>query len=234
MMPSVVRNLWCYLILVVTILSATNIVCAFSVSSSSSTTGNSNIKNTIRVKQVKSLADWYALADIRYNEWIQDESDTTPRNSFRQATVEIYQEERPDSILFLAKQGGGVVGAAEMSPLELQDALTTTTGHCDNNNIIMYVTDVVTDQKYRRQGIAATLMHVLESYAIQLGIDHLVLNVAPDNYAALKFYQTLGYEEQLSPKLLKILNVEQVAENAGTQGQLLLSKTMISTCSETG
>jgi ribosomal protein S18 acetylase RimI-like enzyme len=189
------------------LLFAAGKICAFSFSP----TGNA-----IQVHQVKTFADWYALADVRYNEWMRDRGIT--RNSFRRATIEIYQEERPDAILFLAKKNEKVVGAAELSPIELQNALS-------DNVQVLYVTDVVTDRNHRRQGIAATLMTVLESHAIRQGAKYLVLNVAPENAAALSFYRKLRYE-QPQPELSEILNVEKVLENAGTQGQLLLSKTI--------
>jgi ribosomal protein S18 acetylase RimI-like enzyme len=190
------------------LLFAAGEICAFS----SSPTGNA-----IQVDQVKTISDWYALADVRYNEWIRDGG--TTRNAFRRATMEIYQEERHDAILFLAKKKDEVaVGAAELSPIELQNTLR-------DNVQVLYVTDVVTERKCRRQGIAATLMSVLESHAIQQGAKYLVLNVATENAAALSFYRKLGYE-QPQPELSEILNVEQVAENAGTQGQLLLSKSI--------
>jgi ribosomal protein S18 acetylase RimI-like enzyme len=201
-----------------------------------STPGSSNV----RIIQVTTPREWLCVADVRYDEfvktdvryeeWIKsdDEHSTRPsRDAFRYATIDIYAEERPDAMLFLAtKKNGRVVGSAELSPMELENgSLWITDCSSDDDVKVMYVTDVVTDRDHRRQGIAATLMKEMESHAIQHhGVKYLVLHVVPDNVAAQRFYETLGYSEVLPFELSLILNVERLAENAGTKGQLLLSK----------
>jgi ribosomal protein S18 acetylase RimI-like enzyme len=222
--------------------------------------------NAFSISTVTTLQDWYALADVRYDEWIMMDDDgvttTTSRRAFRRATVDIYKEERPHATLFLAKHAhdGTVMGAAELSPHELEDCCSCRSSIAVQNHIsssssrtILYVTDVVTNRQYRRQGVAATLMQALELHAREQQQEqlhhqqhqeaakiYLVLHVAPDNSAALQFYQTLGYKKVQDPSsndgddndgddnnsLLTILNVTQLAENSGTQGQLLLSKTI--------
>lgn len=71
------------------------------------------------ITRVETEQDWIAFADLRYDEWILNSDklqpldplstpSTTPsRQAFRLATREIYMEERPRSILILAKQGEG-------------------------------------------------------------------------------------------------------------------------------
>lgn len=195
--------------------------------------------------------DWNALADIRYDEWILEDdggNGGTSRQAFRAATRDIYKEERPRSLLFLAKQerpqqsGHGthvqelVVGAAEMSPYEVEVAQSA-----DAPFSALYVTDVVTDSKFRRQGIARMLMQQMEEHAAAAAVmtttttttvggevtgqssRHLVLNVARDNDPAIRFYGSLGYHVP-SLEFLEHLNVQALEDAAGTQGQLLLEK----------
>ena len=127
----------------------------------------------IRVQPVETAEEWDALADIRFNEWIQEDGGTS-RHAFRSATREIYMEERPESLLFLAtrepedsrmKVEDAVVGAAEMSPYELQPALSNSAPFSG-----LYVTDVVTASHYRRQGIAGKMMQRLEEHAAVRGV----------------------------------------------------------------
>jgi ribosomal protein S18 acetylase RimI-like enzyme len=101
---------------------------AFSLSSN-------DVKPVVQVTQVQTLEEWQAVADLRFNEWI-DNGGTTSREDFRRATVELYQHERPNAVLFLAQTtvlddtilwGNPLVtrvgGAAELSPYELVNAV---------------------------------------------------------------------------------------------------------------
>jgi ribosomal protein S18 acetylase RimI-like enzyme len=185
-----------------------------------------NTNNDIQIQKVTTTEDWNDLAFVRYNEWIApdgEKSATSSLKAFSLATLEIYKEERPDAICFLAKQTSNstVVGAAELSPMEARGALLDNN---PDNGSIWYVTDVVTKVEFRRQGIALQMLEAVELEAQQQeGATHLVLHVAPDNLGALEFYQRLGYE---APPLglLEILDTEKLAENAGTKGQILLTK----------
>lgn len=183
----------------------------------------STLGSNVQVTQVTTPGDWLSLADVRYDEWIKSGNGLglpVSRDAFRYATIDIYHEERPEAMPFLAKKKNIVVGAAELSPVELEHVLST-----DSDGMVLYVTDVVTDRNHRRQGIAATLMNEMEAHAVQQhGAKYLVLNVAPDNVAAQLFYRKLGYTAQLPLQLSLILNVEQLAENTGTKGHLLMSK----------
>ncbi len=188
----------------------------------------------VRVLPVKTDEDWIALADVRFNEWIQD---GTSRESFRWATKDMYKTERPQSLLFLATQQTleqkqhepttndprMVVGAAELSPYELVPALSQ-----DAPFSAWYVTDVVTVSKYRRQGIARAMMQDLEDHAIAAtgGTTYLLLNVAYDNAPAVRFYGTLGYRVPMM-ELLSFLDVSALEHVAGTAGQMLLVKRLI-------
>ena len=165
--------------------------------------------SVVRIQKVESDDDWNALADIRFNEWIAQKNDhqggttkMTSRNAFRSATREIYNEERPRSILFLAKKrrrrrpaaslrdpDNGkekddeevvVVGAAELSPYEVEMAL------CPGSAIsALYVTDVVTDSQFRRQGIARAMMQEMEDQR-ELHMSNFMIKIL---YLKLSLYQ---------------------------------------------
>jgi len=152
----------------------------------------------------------------------------------------------------LASRSGSfdVVGAAELSPVEFQgcfDEKWCNNVHDDNRFTIpntfnqyqyWYVTDVVTASTHRRKGIAAELMQTLERHAL-CSLTHqkapfpvsetvLLMHVEPENVGALAFYQHLGYNILREPRTdvdnLAGLDVEELAKNAGVEGQLLLGK----------
>lgn len=203
---------------------------------------------TIHVVPVESEEDWMALADIRFDEWIRD---GTSRDAFRLATKDLYWEERPKSMLFLAKQtlmeqdtqqaqlyrndvtninygyhdsptNMVTIGAAEISPYELEDALLSKTTSRTTISAL-YVTDVVTDRKYRRQGVARRLMERIEEHAAAIGTTHLLLHVAYENSSAIRLYGTLGYRVP-TLEVLDCLDVPTLEKSAGTRGQILLEK----------
>ena len=161
--------------------------------SSSNSESKSSQSNSIQVSVAKSFADMQSLADLRYQEWIVHvpKDDYVPsRPAFRMATAEIHQERSEEhAVTFLARLRSIVVGAAELSPIELQgcfhttgtnnnvnngdtektsgtsSSATTTYNNVNNNYQYWYVTDVVTARTHRRMGVAKTLMEGLEQYA---------------------------------------------------------------------
>lgn len=89
----------------------------------------------ILIHPVESASDIRNLADLRYNEWIVKDKDdggtcttnTVSRHAFRCATAEIHEERVAEgAVAFLARRTVGdnrAVGAAELSPIELQGAI---------------------------------------------------------------------------------------------------------------
>ena len=181
------------------------------------------------IKSPSSSDDVFALADLRYEEWIQDAFPDTSRHGFRLATAELYDERQSQgAIVFLAKQRSSpeqrpiAVGAAELSPIELQGVYTGTNDK--EGASCLYVTDVVTAKQYRRQGIAKALMEAVEEHArSKQKCTQLLLHVEASNTAALHFYRKLGYD-QVVQEGMEGLDLDVLADNACTQGQLLLCK----------
>jgi ribosomal protein S18 acetylase RimI-like enzyme len=199
--------------------------------------------SNIRVSpvQINTPVDVTALADLRYDEWMAPLASNAPsKPAFRAATAELHAERViGGSVCYLARRDHYdktvVVGAAELSPIELQGALllsATTVSSASTTAkatapVMLYVTDVVTDRKHRRQGVAASLMRELEVQAAKLGASQLLLHVEEDNTSALSFYQSIGYISP-SPSVLECLNVDRLAENTGnTVGQVLLCKPVL-------
>ena len=88
------------------------------------------------------------------------------------------------------------VGAAELSPIELQGVFEEEEDDVIITNVIkpMYITDVVTSSSFRNRGIGSNLMHFVENYAWEVkGTRILYLHVAEENIGARKFYERLGY-----------------------------------------
>ena len=168
------------------------------VNSRSAETNNNSIQFSI----VKTNDDILSLADLRYQEWMSDDSNPPKLSSFRLATAEIYEERSRDwSIVFLASKGDVTIGAAELSPIELQGVFirgwdSSSKPSARNNNeemMPLYVTDVVTSSAYRRLGIGSKLMHVVERTAWEMGSGVVFLHVEDGNVAARQFYLRLGY-----------------------------------------
>jgi len=57
-----------------------------------------------------------------------------------------------------------------------------------------FIYDLFVDEAFRRQGIAAEAMQLLEKEALSLGVNSLALHVFGYNSAARALYQKLGYE----------------------------------------
>ena len=191
--------------------SQLTIVLAFSGSSSSSFSSQVVLNDDI--SKVSTNTDILSLAKLRYQEFIISSPPTL--SNFCRATAEIYEERKLEgSIVFLYRtktkknendDEEEVVGAAELSPIELQgcvDISCTDTNDNDNDhyydpnsiNAAMYITDVVTSSKHRRLGIGLRLMHVVERIAWkEMGTRIVFLHVKYDNIGARKFYERLGY-----------------------------------------
>lgn len=188
----------------------------------------------ITVQPVTTRADVVALADLRYDEWIlsshTDEKDSQFNNvpsryAFRMATADLAAE-RSEATAFLARLNDTtVVGAAELSPMEFEGALDPTCPQA-----CLYVTDVVTSSQFRRMGIANALMDAIEQSAYDRYGDGtlLFLHVKADNVAAQKFYSRSGKRGYSLPTAdqLQGIRVNRLEENAGTNGQILLCKTL--------
>lgn len=240
----------------------------FSFTSKSSLLYNHHNRNNIEVSIVNSNNDILSLADIRYQEWMTTDPNPPSIHNFRLATVEIFRERSVDgAMVFLAKlsnnnnnlvnkettwRDASVVGAAELSPIELKDVVVIVPNinneqqqqrnNVDGSiNLLCYVTDVVTSSSSRRLGVGSILMNAVEKSARDLGTRCLLLHVADENEMARRFYEKLNYvyvvgDSSIDSDGMALLSLESVeggsikvdtnrlALNAGTTGQLLMMK----------
>lgn len=203
----------------------------------------------IEISQVQSNADILSLADLRYQEWILEDNNqqndtaapterprTSPsRTSFRFATADIYQKRRAEGArVFLAKycnidhrgvderNAFAVVGAAELSPIELRGCIQNNgVRDIENLSMAMYATDVVISRSHRRLGIGSKLMSTMEDTARSLNCRFVFLHVEHDNVAAIDFYHRLGYLDVIANN--KVEDVEGVvALSMTSQGLSIL------------
>ena len=199
------------LLLLVIFLQLISSVVAFSssfpnINNQPTTLPHKNIKNyntALIISKVQTNNDILSLAKLRYQEWMINEINPPILSNFCKATAEIYNERKVDgSIVFLAKlvhqsdDGSDemVVGAAELSSIELQNCIINNSS--DNNDIAtpLYITDVVTSSNHRRFGIGTKLMTEVERVALyELNSRIVFLHVEYDNVTARKFYERLGY-----------------------------------------
>jgi len=199
-----------YLLLFVIFLQLISRVAAFSSSLSnvnnqpSTLPQHKNIKNyntALIISKVQTNNDILSLAKLRYQEWMINEVNPPILSNFCKATAEIYNERKDDgSIVFLAKlvhqsDDELVVGAAELSSIELQNCIFNSS-NTNNNEVAtpLYITDVVTSSTHRRFGIGTKLMTKVERVAVyELNSRIVFLHVEYENVAARKFYERLGY-----------------------------------------
>jgi len=186
-------------------------ITAFSSSPSSinnqpTTSPHKNIKNynTVQISKVQTNNDILSLAKLRYQEWMINETNPPILSNFCKATAEIYNERQIDgSIVFLAKlvhqnnddsDDDVVVGAAELSSIELQNCIINSSDNDADIATPLYITDVVTSSNHRRFGIGTKLMAEVERVALYESNTRIVfLHVEYDNIAARSFYERLGY-----------------------------------------
>ena len=189
------------------------------------------------VRPIGSAADVRALADLRFDEWIAGKYNDTSRAAFGAATAELYAERAAaGAVAFLASlddnQQGVVVGAGEISPIELEGAMIPQQQQlADNqddttiNMKALYVTDVVTARQHRRKGVAKALLQAMQDYAQTEAAQCLLLHVEHSNTAAMAFYKAAGYTTSM-PEYLQV-DTDRLADNAGTVGQVLLCKPLL-------
>lgn len=206
---------------------------------------NSRTNPRIQVSPVQTPQDLIDLATLRYQEWMMEEpEDRRPSKlAFERATAEIQQERMSaQAVAFLARWvdesspiSRPVVGAAELSPIEVEGCLKQKEKLNRPEDCYLYVTDVVTAQGYRRRGIAAELMKVVEQYGVAKGCESmkntkLLLHVEPTNHAALSFYQAIGYQcicNEPHSDVTSDIDISQLADNAGVGSkQILLFKSI--------
>jgi ribosomal protein S18 acetylase RimI-like enzyme len=120
------------------------------------------------------------------------------------------REKGQNRALFRRRESMVVVGAAELSPLELEGCVRSNGLATDGHDFgrFLYVTDVVTCRTCRRQGVALALMKAMEELALQYPsqpchtldgattpirpipmLTTLLLHVESTNQAALQMYQ---------------------------------------------
>lgn len=187
---------------------------------------NQNLGNdkTIEVHPIATQKDVLDLADLRFDEWMLNDSDSssTPpsRYAFRMATAEVTDERGQEgAVSFLATMGPStiVVGSAELSPIELRGTMDAST---TANTPWLYVTDVVTSSNHRRLGVGNALMDAVEEHASQhMSCTRIYLHVCPDNEGAIRFYNKRGYSQVSNNAEL---DAKSLAQAAGTEGQFLL------------
>ena len=87
-----------------------------------------------------------------------------------------------NTIALIAKANNDIAGFI-IAQVDINE--TTQFGHIITINV---------PPKYRRQHVATTLIHEIESLLKEKGIKECRLEVREDNHSAQKLYQTLGYQ----------------------------------------
>lgn len=97
----------------------------------------------------------------------------------------------PDSAILAAVQGGDVVGFAALA-VQKTPALD-----CLAEHRYAYLMDLVVSQELRGIGIGSGLLDAAKDWARERGLDHIELNVLPENKSAARLYERNGFEPSL-------------------------------------
>jgi ribosomal protein S18 acetylase RimI-like enzyme len=136
--------------------------------------------STVHVRRA-TVSDIESLADLfdRYRQFQGRQSDLAQARAFLEARLEHDQ-----SILFLAEQGQGAVGFAQLYPSFSSVSLAR----------VFILNDVFVSAESRRQGVASRLLDALEGFAWSHGAVRLTLSAARGNTSAQALYEARGWE----------------------------------------
>lgn len=122
----------------------------------------------------------YAGEKVRAGNWAVEESLQKSRETY--AKLLPLGLSTPDNCLFTIEHDGKAVGNLWLAIQHRADGP------------IGFIYDVYVAESFRRRGIAAEAMRLLEGEASRLGLHALALHVFGYNAAARALYQKLGYE----------------------------------------
>jgi ribosomal protein S18 acetylase RimI-like enzyme len=63
----------------------------------------------------------------------------------------------------------------------------------DLTPVTIWITDLVVERRYRRQGIGSALVLAAQNWARKQGVSRLVLEMQPKNHAAIRMAEKLGF-----------------------------------------
>ncbi|MGN7410992.1 GNAT family N-acetyltransferase [Sporosarcina sp. SAFN-010] len=91
--------------------------------------------------------------------------------------------EKEESVIFVVKNGQKFVGFTQLYPVFSSISMKKS----------WILNDMFVDLEARKLGIGQLLLHKAKDYADKTGAKSVVLETAPDNYAAQKLYEKNGY-----------------------------------------
>lgn len=105
---------------------------------------------------------------------------------FRDRVEELVHE--PDSAVFVAEVDGEVAGAALAVVRDSPDRMAMMPRRYG------WVESIGVRERFRREGVGSALMHAAERWSRENGASTCELNVWEFNQAAIRFYESLGFE----------------------------------------
>lgn len=134
--------------------------------------------------EVATPADLDAMADL-LGELFALESDFTPQREKQLAALSWLLDHPDHGRLFVLRDGAGLAGMA--------NALTSIS--TAEGGPVLVLEDVIVAASHRGQGHGRRLVEHVLAWARKAGLSRVTLLADRDNAAALRFYQTLGFEE---------------------------------------
>lgn len=99
---------------------------------------------------------------------------------------QVMEHEEGKRVIFIALLNSTIVGT-------VQFVLQHDDSELADGNFTAYLQSLFVDKNYRRQGIASSLIKIVEFEAIQRNFQRLTIMVESDNYPALNLYQKMGF-----------------------------------------
>ncbi|WP_301107380.1 GNAT family N-acetyltransferase [Sporosarcina sp.] len=91
--------------------------------------------------------------------------------------------ENEESVLFVVKNNQRYVGFTQLYPIFSSISMKKS----------WILNDMFVNQEARKLGIGQMLLHEARNYALKTDAKSIILETAPDNYAAQKLYEKNGY-----------------------------------------
>lgn len=122
----------------------------------------------------------------------------SPSFNYREVMSEYFREsmENPNVQILVAFEGGQTIGFIR-GELKMNSRLF-------NSGISGYISDIYVENGYRGSDVAEALLKDLVFWFREKGIDIIRLNVNPENYRAIGFYEKFGFEEVNKTLALKL------------------------------
>lgn len=143
---------------------------------------------TARAKDVDTIAElWKDLMDFHQKRDRHFTRSPTGPSIFAEFVAD--QLEKPDSLVLVAEEGGAIVGYC-LAVTETHSPVFAKPRHAE-------IIDLFVSETHRQCGIGEHLVHEVEHWFSQRGIDRIEARVAVRNEVSTQFWRKIGYQSYI-------------------------------------